>query len=491
MFTYPKTDLDTAEKVRSLLGGYWTEVYEGRDQVADIVDARIQLWNDAVEAWDDTVKSKSRFAINPLKTKSYVYLPILKNKGVATESALGGGGYYGQPSLSFGATRGISWELPDDISEVSQIYNRISSPSASMFEGIDYSIDTLTGRIVFVRDPFLNPKFAVKDVTVDGVSDKEMALWLYRPKIDQRSIQQIFGLPIGLDGESDEYYKGFVNAVYDSLILGMSYGRMARLFSYALQVPVAIEDETVERIHDVIRKVIITDKNVYQLSYSSSPSVSVGEAVIAGKSLSDALTITELQRGSSIDNVNAITLPKGFIDNSFTYDLSFLNENAITTTRTVDGLTDFRFKVGGHPLDVEHFWKEVHRRGISKGKTIAQGLDQRAEKFGEPGPESLPTSINPLRFLIDEITPGSITLVTIKVEGIGTTLPRLDIVPDLLALGNGVFFIFEAPLAIDSSFDVQSSNESSYTGAEPLEGYDAFSLINSIVTIKSISSQCS
>ena len=56
MFTYPKTDLDTAEKVRSLLGGYWTEAYEGRDQIANIVDARIQLWNDAVNAWDDAVK---------------------------------------------------------------------------------------------------------------------------------------------------------------------------------------------------------------------------------------------------------------------------------------------------------------------------------------------------------------------------------------------------------------------------------------------------
>ena len=491
MFTYPKTDLDRSEVVRSLLGGYWNEVYEGKDQVADIVDARINLWQDAVEVWNEAVNSKSRFTISPLKTKSWTYFSIIKGKGVATESSFGGGGSYGASAISYGATKGIAWALPDGIKGVSQIYNRISSPSASLFEGVDYTINKLTGQIVFVRDPFINSKFATRDVIVDGVTDQEMALWLYRPKIDQRSVQQIFGLPIGLDGESDEYYKNFVNTVYDSLILGMSYGRMASLFGHALHSPVSHEEETVERIHDVVRKVIITDKNVYQLPYKASASVSVGDSLIAGDSLSNALSIKELQRNTDITDISAITLPKGFIDNGFAYDLSFINENTTPTISTLNGATDFRFKVGGHPFDVDRFWDEVHSRGLAKGNTIAQGLDQRIEKFGEPDKESLPSIINPLRFLIDEIIPGSITLVTIKVEGIGVKLPRLDIVPDLLALGNGVLFIFEAPLAIDSSFDVQSSNESSYTGAEPLTEYDTFDLLNSVVTVKSISSQCS
>lgn len=491
MFIYPKTDLDKAETVRSLLGGYWNEVYEGRDQVADIVDARINLWQDAVEVWNEAVDSKSRFTISPLKKKSWVYFPIIKNKGVATESSFGGGGSYGASAINYGATKGIAWALPSNIKSVSQIYNRISSPSASLFEGVDYTINSLTGQIIFVRDPFINPKFATRDVIVDGVTDQEMALWLYRPKIDQRSVQQIFGLPIGLDGESNEYYKNFVNTVYDSLILGMSYGRMVSLFGHALHSPVSNEEEIVERIHNSVRKVIITDKNVYQLPYKAEPSVEVGDSLIAGDSLSNALSIRELQRNSDITNINAITLPKGFIDNTFAYDLSFINENTTPTVNTLNGITEFRFKVGGHPFDVDRFWSEVHSRGLAKGRTIAQGLDQRSEKFGEPDKESLPTTINPLRFLIDEIMPGSITLVTIKVDGIGAKLPRLDIVPDLLALGNGVFFIFEAPLAIDSLFDVQSSNESSYTGAEPLTEYDTFDLLNSVVTVKSISSQCS
>ena len=87
--------------------------------------------------------------------------------------------------------------------------------------------------------------------------------------------------------------------------------------------------------------------------------------------------------------------------------------------------------------------------------------------------------------------PGGLTLVTIKAESVPQGIPRLDVVPDLVSLGNGVFFIFEAPLAIDSEFTVQSSNEDTYTGAETLEEYGASYLLNSAVVIKSISSQCS
>lgn len=491
MFTYPKTDLDKSETVRSLLGGYWNEIYEGKNQVTDIVDARTGLWKDSLEAWEEAERSKNRFTISPVKTKSWIYFRLLKSKGVATQSSFGGGGSYGGSSINFGTTSGPAWYLPDGVKGVSQIYNRISSPSASFFEGVDYSINTLTGQIVFNKDPFVNPKFAVRDITLGGFNDQEMALWLYRPKVDQRSVQQIFGLPVGLDGESDEYYRGLVNSVYDSLILGMSKGRMAHLFGYALQSPVCGKDEIVERVHESVRKVVITDKTVYQLPHKSSPAVQLGDKLIAGTPISDAISIRELRRGSSLEGITALSVTKGIISNSFTYDLSFTNESLPTTVRKINGVTDFRFKVGGHPFDVDHFWDEVHLRGLAKEKTLAHGLDQRSEKVGEPDAESLPKSINPLRFLVDEILPGGLTVVTIKVDGIGSKFTRLDIVPDLLALGNGVFFIFEAPLAIDSAFDVQSSNENGYTGAEPLEGYDAFDLINSVVTIKSISSQCS
>ena len=492
MFKYPKTYLDKAEDVRALAGGYWIEVYEGKDQVEDLVDARNTLWQASLSTWQEAEKSKSRFSISPFKVKTWSYFPILKTEGTSVEGDFGGGGAYGGQGRAYGQTAGASWPLTGGLVSVSQIYNRTSGPSASLYEGLDFTVDPVAGKIIFKVNPFSNSLFAIKDtIDAEGNSNTELALWLHNAKFDLRSIQQIYGLPIGVDGNSGEDYKQLINNIYDCLILGMSAGRLANILGHSLQAPVAKTSEVVERIHNVGRKVLITDKNVYFLSPKSSASVSVGDEVIAGTSLSTGLRIQELRSGSDISGINAITLGSGFISNQFAHDLTFTNSTVPTNITTRDDITALSFEVGGHPFDVEHFWDVVHRNGIAQGKTIAQGLDLRSVKVGEPEAESLPTSINPLQFLIDEVIPGGITLVTVRAEDVSKKIPRLDIVPDLVALGNGVFFIFEAPLAIDSAFNVQSSSADGYTGAETVEEYISLALLNSAVTIKSISSQCS
>ena len=492
MFEYPKNDLDVAEKVRALTGGYWIDIYEGKDQIEDLVDARTTLWKDALLVWKEAELSKSRLGISPFKSKSWVYFPILKSEGIANRGFYEGGAVYGSSTISYGEAVGFSWKLPAGVTSVSQIYNRVSYPSASLFEGVDFSLNTSNNRLVFSFDPFLNINFATRDkLNSKGVQDRELAMWLYLPKIDQRSVQQIYGLPIGIDGKSGDAYKGLVNAIYDCLILGMSSGRLSRLLGYALDAPVASSTEIVESINSSIRKVIVTNKKVYFLSARAQPTVSVGDEVILGQSLSDALVIKELVRGSDLSDVKAITLGKGFTNNQFSYDLTFVNENLPVEVTDNDGVTDLKFKVSGHPFDVDRFWEMVHSNGVRKEKTIAMGLDLREDKTGTLYRESLPSIINPLQFLINEMIPGGLTLVTIKAESVPQGIPRLDVVPDLVSLGNGVFFIFEAPLAIDSEFTVQSSNEDTYTGAETLEEYGASYLLNSAVVIKSISSQCS
>lgn len=492
MLEYPKTYLDRAENVRALTGSYWIEVYEGRDQIQDLVDARNTLWKDSLRTWQEAENSKSRFSINPFKIKTWSYFPILKSKGVSVEGSFGGLGAYGGSSLIYGQTQGAAWDLPPGLAGVSQIYNRISGPSASLYEGLDFKLDQESGKIIFKSNPFSDSRFAVKDIlSPSGDRDTELALWLHNAKFDTKSIQQIYGLPVGVDGISGEDYKGLVNNVYDSLILGMSLGRMAGILGHSLQTPVSKDNEIVERIHNSGRKVIITDKNVYFMSPKSSATVSIGDPVLAGTSLSTGLKIQELRNGSDITGINAITLGGGLISNQFTYDLSFVNKTVPTKVVTRNNLTELTFEVGGHPFDVDHFWETVHRNGVAQGKTIAQGLDRRAVKVGEPAPESLPDSINPLRFLVDEVIPGGITLITVKADEVSRKIPRLDIIPDLVSLGNGVFFIFEAPLAMDSYFDVQSAGADKYTGVETVQEYVPLSLLGSAVTVKSISSQCS
>jgi hypothetical protein len=219
--------------------------------------------------------------------------------------------------------------------------------------------------------------------------------------------------------------------------------------------------------------------------------VVIGDKVTQGQSLSDALVITELKRNCDISDIRAVNLTKGFIGNDFMYDMGFVNDYVIpTVTSAANGSTDFRFYIGGHPLDVERFWEMVNERGEAMGVTLAEGLDKRVDKVGQPEKESLPGYINPLRFLVDEMMPGGFTLVSIKVEAISDGLPNLTMIPALVPLGSGIFFIFEAPLAIDSLFNVQSNSEDKYTAMETVEGYIDSDLLNSAVTLKSVSSSC-
>lgn len=492
MFQFPKDDLDTPDKAESLVGGYWLEVYDGKDQIEDLISSRTTLWQQARDTWDETYRTKSRHLIDHLSIKNWLYYPILKSKGITTTKLFGGGKSYGDSTFNYGEIEGYAWDLPDSVLHFSQVYNRVSDPSVSFIEGIDFYVDNEIGKVVFADDPFNNNKFATVTVNnQDGTSDTLLALWVYRPKIDKQSIQLIYGQPIDINGRSTPEYKQFVNSVYDSLILGMSCGRLGLILGGALDLPVSVEDEVVERIYSEIRKVIITDKRVYFVPTAAEPTVEEGDATVKGQSLTDALMVRELKRNSNIDDIYAINLGNGFIGNEFAYDLGFVNKFVTPTVSTDDyGYTKFSFEIGGHPLDVDKFWELVHSRGVDKGLTIAQGLDKRVEKVGEPTEESLPSSINPLRFLVDEMIPGGLTLVSIKIESLGAELPRMSILPDLTSLGNGIFFIFEAPLAIDSSFDVQSTIDSQFTGAETIEEYITSSLLSSAVTLKSVNSSC-
>jgi hypothetical protein len=492
MFKFPKDDLDVPSKTTSLVGGYWNEVYEGKDEVSDLVSSRNTLWQQVRDYWEEVYRTKSRQLIDPLSTKSWQHFPILKSEGTSTKDNYGGSRRYGDSAFSYGKSVGYAWDLPQGVVSVSQIYNRVTDPSLSLIEGVDFVIDRKLNKIVFNADPFLNdslPKLTVN--SKDGTSDVQLSLWMFRPKIDRRSIQDIYGIPVGVDGESNNAYKAFINNVYDSIITGMSSGRLGYILGNSLGLPVSIGSEIVQRVHGSVRKVIITDKNVYFVPLTASATVSVDDKVIEGQSLTDALVIKELIRNSDISSINALNLTKGFISNDFMYDLGFVNKNVNLQVYESEGQkTEVRFYVGGHPLDTDMFWEIVNSNSVIYGKTLAEGLDKRVEKVGQPSKVDLPSQINPLRFLVDEMIPGGFTLVTIRVESITPNLPRLSLIPDLVTLGNGVFFIFEAPLAIDSSFNVQSSSEDQYIAAETFEGFDAVYFLNSVTSIKSISSSC-
>jgi len=85
-----------------------------------------------------------------------------------------------------------------------------------------------------------------------------------------------------------------------------------------------------------------------------------------------------------------------------------------------DGVfTRVEFEVGGFPGDIEEFWEQFHTRGVENPPTLAQLLDQRSNKVGEPSAAALPTTINPLEFVAENLLRFHTYVVKVKLNQFG------------------------------------------------------------------------
>jgi hypothetical protein len=80
----------------------------------------------------------------------------------------------------------------------------------------------------------------------------------------------------------------------------------------------------------------------------------------------------------------------------------------------VAGYTKISWDLGGFPFDIVKFWEDVHASGVAANETLAMLLDVRPNPVGQPTAASLPTTINPLQFLTDNILRNNAYVVKVK-----------------------------------------------------------------------------
>lgn len=176
----------------------------------------------------------------------------------------------------------------------------------------------------------------------------------------------------------------------------------------------------------------------------------------------------------------ALALDNNFLSTCFYGDLVFENKVVplIVDADHPTGYTYLRFELGGFPADVQRFFDELHERGVQlaqtddiacfrqpneyatyvelpeKGNagqiyktiddnryyrwladgryeqiiqvppfkklgTLAHLLDKRNDPSGEPTAANLPTHINPLRFLVENVLRNNVFVVRINVSALG------------------------------------------------------------------------
>ncbi len=448
-FKYPATDFDRSKRLLSLLGSHWSEVYAGRYQVESFLLAWAQEAKQSTINLLEAQASDNRRTV-PVYHIDQQYQLILKeserNESSASILSYGDGAYYGnQPGTGALYTYGRpadlgrhDFPLPAGLTEVPAIFNRITAPSAVLLDGIDYTVDVDKGLISFTKNPFDDGRFGTTlNLDADGeTTDRELVMWLFRSGWDLGQTYRHWGYLVGARQDSSHEYRELVNAALDGLLEGGTTKNVLGIMSAICDVPLVKEDqETVEAIFtDHHGLAIVTDKNAYRFKAGATTLVAVGDVVERGESLTDTLSIAEINRGTVPSWLIGLAIGPEFVNPSYTHGLVFLNEETpVDVELEVNGYTKVSWALGGDPDTVAQYWADVHAAGVGADTrlsdaeraaynhptTLAHMLDVRDAPTTQPTAASLPAAINPLSFLIENLFRNNVFLIRIKTRYLG------------------------------------------------------------------------
>jgi len=440
---------------------------------------------------------------------------------------------FDRPSIS----TTCSFPLPKNMTAVGQLFNKITFPTVTFLLNSDFYVDTENNALVFVNNPFDNPGVNVKQVLYDGVGVDELVLWGFCAEYDYNYVFNQFAYAVGVKLQTSQGYKDLMNAIFTGLIEGGATAKSLDLALAAIcNIPVTLDDEeTVEVVrYDAYGLFIATDKNVYRFTEHAEPVVSEGQKVSAGQPLIDGFDIIEFKPGNQFKelqenipsyrqvlkdflttgnfeyldtedenalvlndpevcpvkkrDLTALALDNSFVSACLYGDLVFEDKEVplIIDTNHPTRYTYVHFDVNGLPSDVKKFFDDVHVRGIDlaeqqndcdrpskKVGTLAHVLDRRKYAETEPKPEHLPVTINPLRFLIENVLRNNVFIVRITVSALGQKqlgLYNVRHLRQLLPPQTAMIVIFELAADSETIPSAQSVNDyiTTFVGAEPV-----------------------
>jgi hypothetical protein len=443
-------DLATGDQMLQHLGTYWAVVFGGSRTVNQLMRAEALSQGQNYLNYLETVACLSRFTVPVFHTENWYQLTIRLSavSGVASRYDPNDLVYGPQPGTTpdrpagFIQTYGgqdrpgiVELDLPDNLVSINfNIQNFVVKPTKIWTNGVDYSI--VAGRLTFRDNPFLDDAVPKRDIfNADGVKvDEEIALWVYKGEFDLNYVYIQFGYALGLQLGSSQFYKDILNAFWDMHLLGPAVNLLEILLAAMAGTALVVNPvETVEVIwRDNEDTLVITDSTVYQFTPASNISVSVGQKVFAGDPLTDAVRVTELSGAGadlSSQTFPALSLSAQFLSGHYLSDLTFRNSSVALDYLGINaaGKAVVQFEVSGFPGDVEAFWGRVQANGeMPHQRTLAELLDTRANPVGQPGPLNLPATVNPLRFVLDNLLRNNLFVIRVNRGGFDPGAPGIE-----------------------------------------------------------------
>ncbi len=433
------------------LGSFWSNIFAGSGKLQAYTGGLAQSQAQNYLNYLEAVATLSRFTVPVFHKENWFLLSI-------TESSVAGVASIYQPNdLVYGPQTGdvagrpagfvqtyggqdkpgiVEVQLPTTLANIPfNLQNYVLHPTKTWMNGIDYYIDRDRNLLVFRDNPFLDPRVPQRQVfNSAGVQiDTEIAIWIYSGDFDLDYLYTYLGYALGVQLPSSEFAKAVLNAFWDMHLLGPSMEQFTVMLAALAGDPLVINprEEVIAIWVDTDNKLVITDLEVYQLPTTATTAVTVGETVFAGQSLSDAVTVTEMSGAMPQQSIlPVLSLSNDFLSGNFISSLTFPNKTVALEYVGVNanGKAVVRFEVSGFPGDQDAFWGQVQTNGELPGnKTLAELLDTRTVKTGQPGPTNLPATINPLKFLLDNLMGNNLFVVRINLASFDPTAPGVTV----------------------------------------------------------------
>lgn len=443
----PTRELADSSVLLQLLGSHWSSTYQGKDTVAAILRANGRLAQQTEHDMHETLDSLA-FDTIPTWHREIMRPLILKETELNTEMR----GMLlwddAEQLATFDDSRNFAFDRQVDRAVYSFPIDRGIHSLACITDGtndcrvsltwqLDFLLDSTRRAITFYENPFSNPRLT-PSITFDnhGQIVRTLELWMWAVDIDRRHIYTQFGHLVAEEFPSSDRYRQFVSAAMLALKLGTGRVHIEQIVEAATGVQLAKSDETVEQLLTLgDRKIAVTDKMVYQYKSSANWLVSVGDELKGGDPLVDAVRFTPAKSVYIPTDYLGFCLGQGMLNPAAVRgDLFFYNKEVPLQRVRRYGRVFAEFELGGNTADVAAFWNYTHGPQSAYAGSLANLLDTRSPKSSNATDASLPTTVNPCKFLLDNLLSSGVSWLHVNWAdcsgGIG--LQALNLIRDIL-----------------------------------------------------------
>lgn len=458
MFSYPVDQLDKPDLYTLLLGSYWSEQYEGRDFLQSLFNSRAINERQTYSTATDAQNSISRQLVPVLQTRDWYNITLLKSEKIVSVDG-----------------RACAYPCPEELQSAPILANGIINPSIILVENIEFYIDKENSRIVFLDDPFFDYSFIpVPELDSEGnIIDYKLDLYINKAGFDKDYIYKHIGHVVDIKLASSQQYKLLINAILDAVTGGTSYFDIANIVGIVCDVPIIKNDnEIIEVItEDANNKLVITDKNVYKFNKNVNTIVELNQIMQAGDQLVDSVEIYNSLKKSpeALPSwLQSIIINNSYLLPAINGPLTFLNVDVPISVTTESSYTKLTWSIEGNASEVANFFDLLHQRGIAEDQTIAMLLDLRLQpQSTQPTAASLPSTINPAKFILDNMLRDGVIIVYTNSDSYGSNalnLNNLNILRKLLPPHLSIIFMHN-PCTIEYVYE---GSEILYVNGDPV-----------------------